>query len=95
MSGGINGENLCCLIESTDSVAKTQPLFTNAELKRGDRVLREVEKNSFMLCQAKGATAGSCPQKCVSHPGGGSEESYSVQGAGHDQLMDILLIGWW
>ena len=30
---------------------------------------------------------------CVSHPGGASEESHSVQGAGYDQLMDILLIG--
>ena len=31
----------------------------------------------------------------VTHPGGGSEESYSVQRAGCDQLPEILLIGWW
>ena len=28
----------------------------------------------------------------MSQPGGGSEESHSIQGAEHDQLMDILLI---
>ena len=28
-------------------VAKTQPLFTGAEQKHGDRVLGEVEKSSF------------------------------------------------
>ena len=28
-------------------VAKTQPLFTDAEQKHGDRVLGEVEKSSF------------------------------------------------
>ena len=26
---------------------------------------------------------------------GASEESSSVQGVGHDQLVDILLTGWW
>ena len=30
---------------------------------------------------------------CV--PPGGGREFYSVQGAGCDQLVDILLIGWW
>ena len=31
--------------------------------------------------------------KTVFHPGEASEESYSVQGAKHSQLMNILLIG--
>ena len=31
----------------------------------------------------------------MSCPKGSSEESYSVQGTGLDQLMDSLLIGWW
>ena len=35
------------------------------------------------------------PSKLCVHPEGGSEESYSVQGAGHDRLVDILLTGWW
>ena len=30
----------------------------------------------------------------MSHPGGGSVESYSVQGAEHDQLVDNSWIGW-
>ena len=30
----------------------------------------------------------------VTHPGVSSEESYSVQRAGCDQLLEILLIGW-
>ena len=41
-----------------------------------------------MLCQAKGATVGECPEDHVIHTGGASEEFYSVQGAGCDQLMD-------
>ena len=35
------------------------------------------------------------PLRLCIYPGGRSEESYSVQGAGHGQLMDVLLIGWW
>ena len=35
------------------------------------------------------------PLRLCVHPGGSSEESYSVQGAGYGQLMDVLLIGWW
>ena len=31
----------------------------------------------------------------MTHSGGGSEKSYCVQGAGHGQLIDILLTGWW
>ena len=30
----------------------------------------------------------------MTHPGGGSEVFYSVQGAGHDQFMDNSRIGW-
>ena len=32
---------------------------------------------ALLFCQAKGATAGECPQDCVSQLGGGSEEFYS------------------
>ena len=49
---------------------KTWPLCTSAKSKFRDRILSKVEKNSLLLCQAKGATAGSCPQNCVSQPGG-------------------------
>lgn len=30
----------------------------------------------------------------MTHPGGGSEEFYGVQGAGRDQLMDDSCTGW-
>ena len=33
--------------------------------------------------------------KTLSRPGGGSEESYSVQGVGHGPLVDSLLMDWW
>ena len=35
------------------------------------------------------------PSRLRVPPWRGSEESYSVQGAGRDQLVGILLIGWW
>ena len=34
------------------------------------------------------------PSRLLTHPGGGSEEFSSVQGAGHDQLMDNSWAGW-
>ena len=61
---------------------------------RRHRVFGEVE-NSSLLCQTEGTKAGECTQDCVTHPGIGSEESYSVQGTRCDQLMEILLTGWW
>ena len=54
----------------------------------------EVEKSSLFY-QREGAKAGECTQDCVTHPGIGSEESYSVQGTRRDQLVEILLTGWW
>ena len=69
----IRGVSLCVQISSfyKDPDAETWPLYTGAELNLGDRVLGEVEKNSFIACQAKGHTAGSCPQKlCVPNQGG-------------------------
>ena len=57
-------------------------------------VLGEVEKNSFIALPGKGGHGRLTPSKlCVPH-WRCSEESFSVQGAAHDQLMDILLIGW-
>ena len=53
------------------------------------------KKIALLLCQAKEATTDQCAQNCVSGPGVGNEESYSVLGAGRGQLVDIVLIGWW
>ena len=38
---------------------------------------------------------GSCPQNCVSRPGGGSEEFSRNSSKSPGQLVDVLLIGWW
>ena len=45
---------------------ETCPLYTGADLNLRDRVLDEVGKNSLLLYQAKGDTAGLCPQNPVS-----------------------------
>ena len=39
-------------------MSKTWPLCTGAESDLGERVLGEVEKNSFIFCQAKQETVG-------------------------------------
>ena len=63
------------------SVAKTWP-----SLHRDREAEFWVKQKGQLLlfCQAEGATVGFC----VAHCGGGSEEFYSGQGAGCDQLMD-------
>ena len=50
---------------------ETWPLCTDTQSNFGNRVLGEVEKNSFIVCQAKGNTAGLCPQNYVSFPTSG------------------------
>ena len=48
------------------AMAETQPPCARAALKFGDRVLDEVEKNSFIASPGRGDIAGSCPEKlCV------------------------------
>ena len=48
------------------AMAETQPPCARAELKSGDSVLDEVEKNSFIASPGRGDIAGSCPGKlCV------------------------------
>ena len=45
---------------------KTRPLCTGAQLNLGDKVLGEVEKNSFTALPGKGRHSGLMPQKlCV------------------------------
>ena len=57
---------------------KSQPLCTGAESNLGDRVLDEVEKNSFIALPGKGGHRGLVPLKnCVPNPGGFGEEFYS------------------
>ena len=57
---------------------KTQPLCTGARSNHRDRVLGEVEKNSFIVLLGKRGYSGLVPQKlCVPPPGGFGEELYS------------------
>ena len=73
------------------SVKLNRYLCRNTEFNLRDRVWSEVEKNSFFVLPGKGVQSH---QNCVFQPRG-TNEFYSVQGTGSDQLMDILLIGWW
>ena len=77
------------------TVAETWLLFTSAKLKRRDRVLGGVEKRSFISLPGKGAQNELMPSKLCPALEGVVRSLYSVQGAGRDQLVDILLIGWW
>ena len=50
---------------------KTRPLCTSAELNLGDRVLGEVEKNSFIASPGKeGTQQAHALKNCVSQPRG-------------------------
>ena len=51
--------------------SQIRPLYPDIKLNLRDRVLGEVEENSFIACQAKDIAG---PQNCVSQPGGSSEE---------------------
>ena len=50
--------------------SQIQPLYPDIKLNLRDRVLGEVEENSFIACQAKDIAG---PQNWMSHPGGSSE----------------------
>ena len=54
----------------------------------------DVEKSSFYCFARQRGPQWANALKIVIHPGVGSEEFYSVQGAGHDQLMDTSWIHW-
>ena len=57
---------------------KTWPLCTGAESNLGDRVLGEVEKDSFIALPGKGGHSELLPLKTVCpNPGGFDEEFYS------------------
>ena len=57
---------------------KTGPLCTGAKLNLGDRVLGDVEKNSFIVLPGKGGHSRLMPSKlCVPTQGGFGEEFYS------------------
>ena len=48
------------------TVTEVQPLYPGTELNLGDRVLGEVEKNSFIALPGEGGHSGLMPSKlCV------------------------------
>ena len=57
------------------SWSQIQPLYPNTELILRDRVLGDVEKNSFISLPGKRGHSGLIPSNCVSWVGG--EEFYS------------------
>ena len=79
-------------------LAEIQPLYTGTELNLRDRVLGEVENNSFIALPGKGDHSRlMLPKLCVPNWGVWVVRGFIavVQRRGHDQFMDILLIGWW
>ena len=60
------------VIGKTD--AEIQPLHTGARLNLGDRVLGEVERNSFIALPGREGHSGLMPSKLFPAGGGGSEE---------------------
>ena len=74
---------------------KTWPLCTGAKLNLRDRILGEVEKNSFIALPGKGGHNGIMPSKLLCPHLEGVVRSFMVMvQRGRDQLVDILLIGW-
>ena len=53
-----------------------------------------IQKRAFIALPGRGGHSGLMLLRLFNHPGAGSEEFYSVQGAGHDQFIDNSLIGW-
>ena len=67
-------------------------LYTGAGSNLTDKDWGEVEKESLLLCQAKGDTAGSCSQNHV--PPGEDTEKFSSKRR-RDQLVNIFQMRWW
>ena len=81
------------------SAAETGPLCNGTELSLGDRVLGEVEKNSFIAGHQE-RSSGQLVLKRPELPEGFQGKVYKdrvrkgVCGV-CDQLVDLLLIDWW
>ena len=56
---------------------KALSLCSGAKSNFRDRVLGEVEKNSFIALPGKGDQSRLMPSKCVSQPGGCGEDFHS------------------
>ena len=73
-----------------------QPLNLDTKLNLRDRVSGSLEKDSFIALAMKGTTSGLIPSKlCLNLEAVVRSFIVMVQRGGCDQLMGILLIGWW
>ena len=71
-------------------------LYISAKSSLGDRVLGEGEKDSFITLPGKGGHSGLLTQKTMCpHLERIVRSFIAVVQRGHDQLVDILLKGWW
>ena len=68
---------------------KTQPLCTGADLNLRDRVLGEVEKNSFIALPGKGGHSGLMPLKTMCPNPGGFGEEFDSSGSRAGLLIRI------
>ena len=76
-------------------VTPNQALYPDTKLVLRDKVLGEVEKNSFIALPGNGGHSGLTPSKlCPNLELAVRSFTVMVQ-RGCDQLVDFLLIGWW
>ena len=68
---------------------KTWPLCTGAESNLGDRVLGEVEKNSFIALPGKEGHSGLMPLKSVCPNLGGFGEEFYSNGSRAELLIRV------
>ena len=72
---------------------ETWPPCTGAELNFGERVLGEVEKNSFIALPGKGGHSGPMPLKTVCPDLGGFGEEFYSNGSRAGWLIRIRVQG--
>ena len=79
----------------TTGAESSASLYTRAKSNLGDRVLGEVENESFITLPGKGGYSGLLPRKTMCPHLGEIVRSFIVMvQRGRDQLTDIILMGW-
>ena len=78
----------------TSDAKSSGSLFTSAKSNLRDKILGEVEMNSFIALPVKGRHSGLMPSILCAHLLGKDRSFTVIVQRGHGQLADILLIGW-
>ena len=68
---------------------KTRPLCTSVKLNLRDRVLGEIEKNSFIVLPVKGRHSGLMPLKTVCPNLGGFGQEFYSNGSRAELLIRV------